>query len=103
MSHDRLKDLDEEDLEKFLPLCPDFALELLSPTDSLTKTGEKMQEYLDNGCRLGWLIDPKKKTVHIYRPDQDVEIVKQATVLDGEDVLPGFPLQLEKIWDALKF
>ena len=103
VSHKRLKKLDEEDLEEFLPLCPDFALELLSATDSLTKTGEKMQEYLDNGCRLGWLIDPKKKTAHIYRPDQEVEIIKQATVLDGEDVLPGFRLELEKIWDALKF
>jgi Uma2 family endonuclease len=58
---------------------------------------EKMQEYIDNGVRLGWLIDPKTKQVEIYRPGQDVEVLHPTTV-SGEDVLPGFELNLNKVW-----
>lgn len=84
--------------EKFIPLCPDFVIELLSPTDSLKKTGEKMQEYKDNGCRLGWLINPKKEEVEIYRINKNVEIISRPQTLSGEDVLPGLILNLAKIW-----
>jgi Uma2 family endonuclease len=86
--------------KKFLPLCPDFAIELLSPTDSWSKGLAKMQEYQDNGCRLGWLIDPESRRVAIYRIDKPVEILEAPASLSGEDVLLGFVLSLENIWPA---
>ncbi|MEO6863506.1 MAG: Uma2 family endonuclease [Microcoleus sp.] len=91
--------LTPEQREKFIPLCPDFAVEILSPTDSLKKTQEKMQEYMDNGCRLGWLINRKKREIEIYRPGQDVEVLQSPLTLSGENVLPGFVLYLQKIWN----
>ncbi|MBW4595799.1 MAG: Uma2 family endonuclease [Brasilonema angustatum HA4187-MV1] len=90
--------LTKEQKEKFIPLCPDFIIEILSPNDSLKKTQNKMQEYIENGCRLGWLINIKKQEVEIYRPKQDVEILKLPQTLSGENVLPGFILNLQKIW-----
>lgn len=83
--------------EEFSPLSPDFMVELRSSSDSLKKLQEKMQEYIDNGVRLGWLIDPKTKQVEIYRPGQDVEVLHPTTV-SGEDVLPEFELNLNKVW-----
>ncbi len=94
---ERWKALTPEQREKFLPLCPDFAVELRSPSDSLKKIQEKMQEYIDNGARLGWLIDRKNKRVEIYRPGRDVEIIENPATLSGEDVLPGFVLDLTPI------
>ena len=85
--------------EKFIPLCPDFVIELLSPSDSLKNTQEKMIEYIENGCRLGWLINRKKQEVEIYRPGKDVEILQFPLTLSGESVLPGFVLNLQKIWN----
>ena len=84
--------------EEFSPLCPDFVIELRSSSDTLKKLREKMQEYLDNGVRLGWLIDSKTQQVEIYRPGQDVEILKTPNNISGEDVLPGFVLNLNKVW-----
>jgi Uma2 family endonuclease len=86
--------------KKFLPLCPDFAIELLSPTDLWIKGLAKMQEYQDNGCRLGWLIDPESKRVAIYRLGQPVEILEAPASLSGEDVLLGFVLNLGNIWSS---
>lgn len=94
---ERWNALTPEQRQKFLPLCPDFVVELRSPTDSLKATREKMQEYIDNGARLGWLIDQKNKRVEIYRQGQDVEILQSPTTLLGEDVLPGFVLDLKGI------
>jgi Uma2 family endonuclease len=91
--------LTPEQREKFIPLCPDFVIELVSPSDSLKKTQEKMQEYMENGCRLGWLINRKKLEVEIYRPVQDVEVLQSPLTLSGENVLPGFVLNLQKIWN----
>ena len=91
--------LTPEQREKFIPLCPDFVIELVSPSDSLKKTQEKMQEYMENGCRLGWLINRKKREVEIYRPGQDVEVLQSPLTLSGETVLPGFVLNLQKIWN----
>ena len=91
--------LTPEQREKFIPLCPDFVIELVSPSDSLKKTQEKMQEYMENGCRLGWLINRKKREVEIYRPGQDVEVLQSPLTLSGENVLPGFVLNLQKIWN----
>ena len=90
--------LTTEQQTKFLPLCPDFVIELLSPSDSLKVTQKKMEEYQENGVRLGWLINRKLRQVEIYRIGQSVEILENPNSLSGEDVLPGFVLDLEKIW-----
>ena len=86
------------DPDKFLPLAPDFVVELMSATDSLQTTQAKMQEYRDNGVRLGWLINPKTQSVEIYRQKQDVEVLQSPSTLSGEDVLPGFVLDLQDIF-----
>lgn len=83
--------------DQFLPLAPDFAVELRSASDSLNRLQEKMQEYIDCGVRLGWLIDPQNQRVEIYRPRQAVEVLESPTSLSGEDVLPGFVLDLSGI------
>ena len=83
----------------FLPLCPDFLIELLSPSDSWSQGMEKMAEYQDNGCRLGWLIDPQRRHVAIYRIGQPVEILQNPVSLSGEDVLWGFVLDLAVLWN----
>ncbi|MUL35575.1 Uma2 family endonuclease [Gloeocapsopsis dulcis] len=85
------------DPDKFLPLAFDFAVELMSASDDLETTQAKMQEYCDNGVRLGWLIDPKNQRVEIYRQGQPVEILHSPVTLSGEDVLPGFVLDLQDI------
>ena len=90
--------LTPEEREGFIPLCPDFVVELRSKTDSLKDLRTKMQEYMDNGTQLGWLIDPKNKRVEIYRAGQAVEVVENAIALSGEEVLPGFTLSLQRIW-----
>jgi Uma2 family endonuclease len=94
----RWEALTAEQREKFIPLCPDFVIEILSPSDSLKKTQEKMEEYIDNGCRLGWLIRRKNREVYIYRPGKAVEVLQSPQTLSGEDVLPGFTLNLQRIW-----
>ncbi len=96
---ERWESLTREQKRKFLPFCPDFVVELCSPTDSLKKTQEKMQEYIENGARLGWLIDAEARRVEIYRPGRDVEILENPSSLSGEDVLPGFVLDLKQIWE----
>ncbi|MFM6356376.1 MAG: Uma2 family endonuclease, partial [Planktothrix sp.] len=77
---------------------PDFVIELRSPSDHLKTIQKKMKEYQENGTRLGWLIDPQTKTVEIYRPNQDVEILENPSTLSGENILPQFTLNLEHIW-----
>jgi len=96
--HERLVTLTPEQQEKFLPLCPDFVIELRSPTDSLTLLLAKMQEYLDNGVRLGWLIDPIQRRVYVYRPQLPIEILENPDTVSGDPVLPGFTLDLCEIW-----
>ncbi|MCM0590542.1 MAG: Uma2 family endonuclease [Gloeotrichia echinulata DEX184] len=93
VSRERLVALNP-DPTKFLPMAPDFAVELRSATDNLPKLQQKMQEYINNGVRLAWLIDPHNQRVEIYRPGQEVEILQSPTSLSGEDVLPGFVLDL---------
>ncbi len=95
---ERWNALTPEERTKFLPLCPDFVIELLSPSDSLKALQQKMQEYLENGTRLGWLFERKTRRVEIYRQGQEVEVLESPTTLSGEDVLPGFILNLEPIW-----
>ena len=95
---EKWNNLTSEQRTKFLPLCPDFLIELMSPSDSLPKTQEKMKEYLENGMQLGWLINPKNQQVEIYRAGKDVEILDSPEILSGEDVLPGFILDMTRIW-----
>jgi Uma2 family endonuclease len=93
----RWEALTTEQREKFPPLAPDFAIELRSKTDSLKKLQQKMEEYRDNGVRLGWLINPQDRTVEIYRIGQEVEVLTNPSSLSGEDVLVGFSLDLNSI------
>ncbi|MEH2169908.1 MAG: Uma2 family endonuclease [Nostoc sp.] len=94
----RWDSLTKEQREKFIPLCPDFVIEIMSPSDTFKKVQEKMHEYMSNGCRLGWLINRKKQEVEIYRPEQDVEVLKSPQTISGESVLPSFVLNLKTIW-----
>lgn len=98
ITHARLAALTAEQRDKFLPLCPDFALELRSPTDTLTALQAKMQEYLNNGARLGLLIDPMQRRVYVYRPQAPVECLENPGAVAGDPVLPGFILDLRDIW-----
>ena len=93
----RWNSLTTEEQEQFAPICPDFVVELRSKTDALKPLQEKMQEYLDNGAKLGWLIDYQNQQVEIYRVNQPVEIVNSPSSLSGEKVLPNFTLNLTEI------
>ncbi|HBE21358.1 MAG TPA: hypothetical protein DEG17_24865 [Cyanobacteria bacterium UBA11149] len=94
---ERWEALTSEEKETFAPICPDFVVELRSKNDSIKELQQKMQEYMDNGARLGWLLDRKNRQVAIYRQGQDVEIIQSPTTLSGEDILPGFVLDLTDI------
>ena len=97
VSRKRWETLTQEQRKGFVPLCPDFVVELRSESDNLTKLQAKMGEYIDNGAKLGWLIDPQNRRVEIYRPGRDVEVLENPTNLSGEDVLPGFILNLRRV------
>lgn len=90
--------LTPEEQEGFAPLCPDFVVELRSPSDNLKPLQAKMQEYMDNGSQLGFLIDRKNCRVEIYRPSVEVEVLTSPSRLSGEEVLPGFVLDLTEVW-----
>ena len=102
ISRDRWHTLTSEQQDTFPPLCPDFVLELRSKTDKMKPLREKMQEYLENKMRLGWLIDTKNKMVEIYRSNQPVKVLKKPATLSGEDILPGFVLNLQFLWEDLE-
>ncbi|MBD2595274.1 Uma2 family endonuclease [Nostoc spongiaeforme FACHB-130] len=95
---ERWNALTEEQKEKFPPICPDFVIELLSPSDSLKVAQEKMREYIDNGVRLGLLINRKSRQVEIYRQGKEVEVLESPATVSGEDILNGFVLNLAMIW-----
>jgi Uma2 family endonuclease len=96
--HERWEALTHEEQRGFSPLCPDFVLELRSSSDSLPTLQEKMAECLDNGTRLGWLIDPFERVVYIYRPGEAVERLDDPREVSGEPILAGFVLRLRDIW-----
>ncbi|NJO93675.1 MAG: Uma2 family endonuclease, partial [Hydrococcus sp. RM1_1_31] len=98
IKQDRWDALTPQQKEKFPPIAPDFVLELISPSDRLQNIQIKMQEYLENGVKLGWLIDRKNRYIEIHRPGQAIEILKNPAILSGEDILPGFILDLKIVW-----
>ena len=95
---DRWEALTSEEQEGFAPICPDFVVELRSKSDNIASLRAKMREYLANRACLGWLIDRKNRKVEIYRQGQDVEVLDNPTTLSGENVLPGFVLDLTEVW-----
>jgi Uma2 family endonuclease len=95
---ERLAQLSPEDKTKFLPLCPDFVVELRSTSDPLPLLQEKMAEYMSNGARLGFLIDPEERRVHVYREQGRTEVMEQPASVAGDPVLTGFRLELTEIW-----
>jgi len=95
----RLAALTRHQKQRFLPLCPDFVVELKSPTDPLPLLEAKLREYIDNGSQLGWLIDPEAPVVHIYRPDASVERLDAPATVSGGSVLPGLIVDLSPIWE----
>lgn len=95
---ERLEKLSEKERKGFINICPDFVIELRSASDSLPKLKAKMLEYIENGAKLGWLIDAGKKRVYIYRENAPVEILENPQMLSGENVLYGFKLDLSEIF-----
>lgn len=98
VSQARWEGLLPEQKSTFAHICPDFVVELRSTSDSLQSLQAKLQEYMDNGASLGWLIDPQHRRVIIYRKDRKIELLENPTELSGENVLPGFILNLHRIW-----
>ncbi|HEX8638673.1 MAG TPA: Uma2 family endonuclease [Pyrinomonadaceae bacterium] len=88
----------EERENRFARIVPDFVIELRSKSDNLRKLQAKMREYIENGARLGWLIDPTERRVHIYRADKTTEVLENPVKVSGEDVLKDFELDLSEIW-----
>lgn len=88
----------QEREEEFARICPDFVIELRSKSDGLKNLQSKMREYVENGARLGWLIDPGEKKVHVYRADKTAEVLENPKSVSGENVLKGFELDLTEIW-----
>lgn len=97
VKRERLANFTVEQKQRFLPLCPDFLIELRSPSDPLVPIEAKMLEYMENGARLGWLIDPVEKKVYVYKPGEPVEVLNKPDRLSGDPVLPGFVLK--PVWE----
>lgn len=95
----RWNSLTREEQEGIIPFAPDFVIELRSKTDVLKDLQDKMQEYVENGVSLGWLIDPKSKQVSIYRQNEEIEILENPSEISGESLLEGFMLNLTEIWE----
>jgi Uma2 family endonuclease len=98
IKNERFESLSKEQKEELIHLCPDFVIELLLPSDSLSETQKKMVEYIENGAQIGWLIHSKTKQVFVYRPNAEVEILDNPTKVSGEPLLKGFELDLTEIW-----
>jgi Uma2 family endonuclease len=90
--------LSAEEKKKFPPLCPDFVVELRSPSDSLNNLRAKMDEYIENGASLGWLIDPLERKIYVYRPNLEPQILENPESVSGEPFLENFSLKMKKIW-----
>lgn len=98
VARSRLAGFSEREKERFLPFCPEFVIELSSPSDRLPEVHKKMEEWMANGCQLGWLIHPPKREVYVYQPS-GVEILREVREVRGEGPIEGFVLDLKLIWD----
>lgn len=98
ITRQRWEGLTAAERQVFPPLCPDFVVELRSPSDALATLQAKMAEYIANGARLGWLIDPLERRIYAYRPQTEVECLENPATISGDPVLPGFTLALQPIW-----
>lgn len=98
LDRSRWEELTSEQRAKFVPLCPEFVVELRSRSDALSTLQAKMTEWIDNGARLGWLLDPESRSVDVYRPGRAVEVLENAERVSADPVLPGFVLELAAIW-----
>ncbi len=98
---EQLTPLTSEEKQGFLPLCPDFVLELRSPSDRVVDLQKKMAEYIANGARLGWLLVPETRSVYVYRPGRKPQHLQDVTTISGDPDLPGFTLDLSPIWQPL--
>jgi Uma2 family endonuclease len=96
---ERWNQLTPEQQKKFPPVCPDFAIELRSESDALESLQQKMQEYISNGLRLGWLVNPQDRQVEVYKANRVKRVLENPKQVDGEDVLPGFVFELSILWD----
>ena len=96
----RLAGLTAKQKQRFLPLCPDFVLELRSPSDSIKTLQNKMQEYSENGASLGWLIDPEGQQVLVFQPEKAIVRLDKPQFLLADNLLTGFRLELQKLWDV---
>lgn len=96
---ERLVAFTSEQKKKFLPVCPDVVIEVRSPSDSRRVLEGKMREYVNNGARLGWLIDPAARRVDVYRPGRAIETLEGPESLSGDPELPGFTLDLRPVWE----
>jgi len=98
VKRERWDSLTERQQETFPPICPDFVVELRSPTDRLPTLCDKMLEYLENGALLGWLIDPFEFRVYVFRPDHELVILENPDTVSADPLLPGFTLNVMKLW-----
>ncbi len=98
IKRERWDALTEQQKESFAPICPNFVVEIRSPSDNLAPLCEKMLEYVANGAAMGWLIDPFKRRVYIYRPDEKLIILENPEVVSGDPLLPGFELETAELW-----
>jgi Uma2 family endonuclease len=97
----RLEKLSKKQLKQFLPLCPDFVVELTSPTDRLRRVKAKMRQWIENGAQLGWLIDADRRTIYVYRPEREPEDLVDVDKIAGVGSVEGFVLELGDIWRGL--
>ena len=95
----RWDELSEKDKNRFAPICPDFIIELRSPSDNLAELEAKMERWLANGVQQGWLVDPERKIVAVYRPGDQPEVYRHPTLVQGSGIIAGFKLVLARIWE----
>jgi Uma2 family endonuclease len=95
---ERWDSLTQRQKERFAPICPDFVVELRSPSDRLLFLFSKMSEYIANGASLGWLIDPSTRRVYVYRPNEEAVVLENPESVSGEPLLLGFSLQMAELW-----
>ena len=98
VKREKVDRLSERQKKGFAPICPDFVAELRSESDSLASLQRKMLEYIANGASLGWLIDPLKRRVYVYRPNEELLVLENPQVVSGDPLLPGFVLEMQRLW-----